>query len=663
MSETTVQFGAWPSPLTAEKVAESFEAIHRARFTPDSILFSQSVAADRGRTALFRMPRFSPHGEPVRLTPPHLSPVSHNHEYGGGAWAVNDLGDVLLVDSTDQRLYLLRQDTDVFRALSPDTGATVRYGDLESCGSLFVGVSETHDRGTVVRSAVLIDPRTSAIHSVAEVSSGPHFIAWPRLSPTAEHLSYVGWNHPSMPWDTTQVFVQRLTWDESGTPRADGDPTAIYGGEGESVLQPEWLSATRLAVLSDRSGRWQLHSLHVPHFLARSAGHQGTMQPSAQLLVEADGEIGGPLWRLGTKWFLPAHGGTRVLAESRTSTSELLWADITRGEAEEVLRLSCPLDRMEVVDFDGSEALLIGSAADRVTGLYTFDLTTSALDAVILATRSPVHVDHLSRPVVREIAGVPCVMHLPSNPTVSGPTGSAPPFVINVHGGPTSQVMPEISLQFSFFTSRGIGVVDINYVGSTGFGRAYRERLKGDWGERDVDDAVRVAQALVASGEADPRRLAIRGGSAGGYTVLRALTDTGVFACGTSYFGVADCEAFNATTHDFESHYLDGLIGDAAALRAASPVHRITQDTAPAAILQGSADRVVPPEQARLVAKKLQDLGIPHCMAEFPDEGHGFTDPGHVAAALMIELAFYGKIMGFTPPEIPALQLRGRRAS
>ncbi|MYM19897.1 prolyl oligopeptidase family serine peptidase [Brevibacterium sp. 5221] len=657
--------GAWRSPLTAALVAGAEAPVSDARFAAERICYAQRIPAEGGRIGVFTTAVARP-GEARQLLPAGFSARSRVHEYGGGAWALDDAGLLVFVNGADQRLYRLdtaRTGADP-EPLTPASGAAVRYGGLAYSGGRLLGIREAHLPGGIERAIVAIDPRAPAVAAhtsaepaqacaapaVAELARGPHFLAQPQLSPDGALLAFIGWDHPDMPWDETRLYLC-----EPG-----GEPCAVFGQPGESVLQPQWLSTARLAVSADRTGTWTLYRLSAPDFLARAQGRPGAMRPEAEPLLADQGEIGGPLWSLDARWYLPARGGSRILAQARSGTSRLLWADASPAAREDgdVRELPCELSAFALEDVSGDTALLLGGGPDRITGLYAYDIPSGRLFAIALAAELPVPAAYLPRPAVREFDGVHAIVYPPHSPDAEA-AGPAP-YLAVIHGGPTAQATPRVSLEHAYFTSRGIGVVEVDYGGSTGYGRAYRERLRGRWGEVDVADAVTVMTALVAEGAADPARLGIRGGSAGGYTVLRALTDTTVFAAGASYYGVADLTTLAASTHDFESRYVEGLAGGPEAYAGASPLGRLDTVRAPIAIFQGDVDPVVPRSQAEQLAAGLDERGVPYAALFFPGESHGFTQPANIAAALEAELSFYGRVMGFETPDVPPVVLRGR---
>lgn len=680
------------SPITADLAAAGTRPIDRARFAAGGVLFSQRRAGQQGVGIFFR----EGDAEPRDILPENLTAGSRVHEYGGGAWDCADDGTSVFVDRVSQRLYTVTPGT-APQALTDDSDGRVFFGDITvarsssanpagtSSAPVFTAVREF--RGThphdVVRDIVLIDPSADTpVRSLFPADwtgeGRPHFVAYPRLSPDAGHLAFIGWDHPDMPWDATRLWLADL---DPQTLKPQGAPVAIMGAEKrQSILQPEWLSRSTLTVSTDARGSWAVVSLDVRVFRDRALGTPGTPEAEAASVLDDPGEIGGPLWVLGSRWYLPVLGGQRILAAAARDgietqrTAALLWADSRPDEqGSGPVDFGADIDWAEIEDFRDTTALIRAGGRNRVDGLYTFDIASGELEPVALSIVLPESwstiAEYLPRAEVREYSGIQAVWYPPRRPDnaagaalhLGGGAEQAPPCVAFVHGGPTSRVVPRVTLHHAFFTSRGIAVIDVNYRGSTGMGRQYREALKGQWGVLDVADTVTVVERLVDDGLIDPDRVAISGGSAGGLTVLQALTTTDVFACGSSYYGVVDLRSLAEDTHDFESRYLDGLVGggDPETLRKASPLDHLEDISAPVAVFQGEQDAVVPPNQARALIDALEKANLPYAARFFPNEAHGFSDPEAIRTSLEEELSFYGRIMGFAV-DVPPVQLRGR---
>ncbi len=633
VASSIAPYGTWPSAIAATDVAAIGARTTQAAYVGDEIWWSASIAAEN-RVAVMRA------GEPAGVVlPAPWSARSRVHEYGGGAWAATAEGRLVFVEATDQRVYALRPGgTPV--ALTPEAPDT-RYGGLRESGGDVLAIRERRvgDRPVdVERDLVRIrvdGPTGGDAVDPVRVVAGSHFLAQPTVSPDGRRLAWIAWEHPSMPWESTELRVGDL---RDG--RVDSWRT-VLGGPGESVLQPEWLADGTLVCISDRTGWWNLV--------------EPTVDGAARPLLPQARETGGALWDLGQRWYLPLPDG-RLLITVTLGADEQGVLDPATGTYQ---RVRSGRSRTAMQDSNPTHALFVDDAADEQGGLRELDLATGAIRTV----QPPSGLDESLFPAaeLHTFDGVHAIVYPPRNPDWTAPAGESPPFVATVHGGPTAHAAPRRSASVAYYTSRGIGVVDINYGGSTGYGRAYRERLDGQWGVVDVQDVLTVMRGLAAAGIADPARLSIEGGSAGGWTVLGALLAGEPFACGVSSYGVADAVLLALDTHDFEARYLDGLIGpypEAAAVYAErAPITRASELRRPVLLMQGLDDRVVPPEQSQRFRDALVAAGIAHAYLEFPGEGHGFRQQATIVAATEAALSFTGQILGFAPPGVPVLPL------
>ena len=655
-SPQAIPFGSWPSPITAADVANSAVRLGfpvlvgdaGADATPD-VWWLEGRPVEGGRQVIVSAER----GD---LLPAPWNARTRVQEYGGLSFL--PLADGLLfVEWSDQRIYHLAVGGSEPRPLTPVPAypRALRYADpvLSPDGREVWCVREEHTEPShpsagITRAIVGIPLDCSAAEDatlVRVIVSDSHFLAFPTPSPDGDKLAWIAWDHPNLPWDTTQLRVGELTGGAVKSWRT------VLGGQHESVLEPVWAADDSIYAISDRSGWWNLYRVDVT----------GTANPRA--LAPRDEEFAGPLWQLGFRHYGALDDGTLV---------------VLHGDADEKLGILDPatgvIDDFELPFTHWQPAIshrgryLAGIAASAVApnAVVRIDLHTG--EHVVLRWA----VDHLPadgylpRPYTATFEGpggrdVHAHVSAPRNPDARAPAGELPPFVVFVHGGPTSSSPPLLNLEHAYFTSRGIGVIDVDYGGSSGYGREYRERLRGQWGIVDVEDCVAAVQALAKTGEADAERLAIRGGSAGGWTTLAALTGTDAFAAGTSYYGVAELLRFAKDTHDFESRYLDGLIGplpeayDLYIERA--PLSHVDDVSCPVLLLQGLDDQIVPPSQAEMFRDALVAKGIRHAYLAFEGEQHGFRKAENVIASLEAEVSFYGQVFGFTPPGIPVLEL------
>ncbi len=636
---TPLPYGTWPSPLSARAVSAASPRIEGARYVGDEVWWGETVAEEAGRTAVRRG---TASGVVSDVIAAPWSARSRVHEYGGGSWTTVDDDALVFVEKADQRVWML-DDAGTPRPLTPAAG-DMRFGGLTWQGGRLLAVRETHSGSAVPeRDIVEIPTDGSAARDVSSLSSlveGSHFLAHPVLSPDGSHLAWIAWDHPAMPWDRTELRVGRL---EDGVV---AEWTTVAGGE-TAPLQPEWTGEDDLMYADDPTGRWNLWKLRL------------TADLDHHTVAPADADTGGPLWVLGQRWFAVLDDG-RVVAIRTNGADELVvidGEDVRLVDTEGVAGLS-------IEDTRGSRVLVSGAGA---AGTALWDIDVDAPDAArrVVGGGSPWGAEWMPRARAVTFEGPRGPVHAfdfpPTNPDVTGPADEKPPYLVLVHGGPTAHVGGAASGKIAFFTSRGIGVLDVNYGGSSGYGRAYRERLLGQWGVVDVDDVIAAATGLAAAGVADPGRLAIAGGSAGGWTVLCALTLADVFAAGISRYGVADLRRLAEDTHDFEARYLDSMVGplpEAEALYIArSPLSRLDRLRTPLLIEQGLDDRVVPPSQSEAVRDALKENGVPHAYLAFPGEGHGFRRAETVMRQLAAEIAFLGGVRGFEPHGVEPLEL------
>ncbi len=626
-------YGSWPSPLSAEAVSAASPRLDGARFVGDEIWWGETVAEEAGRGAVRRRGADGI----VDVLPAPWSARSRVHEYGGGSWTTTDDGALLFVEKTDQRVWMVREgDSPV--ALTPE-GADVRFGGLSWQHGRLLAVRETHDGSAVPPRAIV---EISLDGTVTALVGGSDFVAHPALSPDGSRLAWIAWDHPDMAWDRSELRVGRL---EGSVVRSW---TTIAGGT-SSPLQPTWTSDGELVYSDDPTGRWNLHRTSVDS--------AATPEPVAP----ADADTGAPLWALGDRWYRVLDDG-RIVAVRTHGSDELVLLDPETGSLSV---LSVPVAAGAVIeDARGGEVLVSGAGSVSPGGLWRVDVDSGEVAAVRVG-EVPGGEEWMPRPRAIEAGGPHGPVHAfaypPTHPSVSGPDEELPPYVVFVHGGPTAHVGGAASARIAYLTSRGIGVLDVNYGGSSGYGRAYRERLLGQWGVVDVDDVAAAARGLAAAGVADPARLAIAGGSAGGWTVLCALTRTDLFGAGISRYGVADVTRLAEDTHDFEARYLDGLVGplpDAADVyRERSPLSRLEAFRSPVLILQGADDQVVPPSQSEAVRDALAANGVPHAYVLYEGEGHGFRRKDSVVDAIEKEYAFLGAVFGFATPGVGPLAL------
>lgn len=606
-------YGSWASPLSAERIAEAGVGLSFVRADGECLYWLEGRPRERGRSVLMRYRK----GEVLEVLPAHFDVRSRVHEYGGGAYAAHG-GRVVFSQFPDGRVWLVEEDGEP-RQITSDTA--LRYADFAFAPDGIYAVREDHrGPGEPVNSVVLLDP--DRIGEGEPVCSGRDFYAAPRPGPDGRGLACIAWDHPDMPWDATELLL-------------DGE--AVAGGPGESVLQPAWAADGRLLYISDRSGWWNL-------YVHDSGGGQALMPMAA--------EFAGPLWGLGVQSYrCLADGGVIARYEKNGGVfvERLGAGPFDTGFS----RPACP------VPFGGGWAVL-GADTDRPARL---DLLREDGRRETLARSAPEDPDpaFVSRgEAISFSTGGGRTAHAwfyaPKNPGFAAPEGERPPLIVRSHGGPTGASDNGYSSSIQYWTTRGFAVVDVNYGGSSGYGRAFRRQLDGQWGVVDVDDCCAAATWLAETGRADPDRLVVRGGSAGGYTTLAALAFRDVFKAGASLYGIGDLKALARDTHKFESRYLDRLIGPLpeaeAFYDARSPLLHADRISCPTIFLQGTEDKVVPPDQTKAMAAALRARGIPVALLMFEGEGHGFRRAENIVAALEAELSFFARILGFEAPGV-----------
>ncbi|OZM81085.1 S9 family peptidase [Pseudonocardia sp. MH-G8] len=635
---TIAPYGSWSTPITSELVVAAAVRLGEVHVDGADIVWSEGRPAEGGRTQLVRR---APDGTTADLLPEGMNARTAVHEYGGAAWWVRD-GVVWFANWADQRLYRIAPGGEP-EPLTPEpaTPRADRFADGEVApdGATIVCVRERHTGPTAadVRNEVV----RLAAHTPSEpevLVTGPDFVAAPRLSPDGATLAWLRWDHPSMPWDDTQLVVRDLR---------TGEETVVAGGPGESVLEPRFEPDGSLLFLSDRSDWWNLYR----------------WTPGADIapVVRLDAELGVPAWVFGSARYVQLGDGRVVYARWRDGRDGLA----VRETDGALVDLDVPFSAIAAVrGADPGSVVVIAGSPTEEPGVHRVDVATSVVET-LRAPRDlgldPAGIsqpEHLTFDSV-DGSGAPRKAHAQFYPPASndstGPEDERPPLLVQIHGGPTGSATPVLSTSVQYWTSRGVAVVDVDYGGSTGYGRAYRQELLGEWGVIDVADCLAAARHLAEQGRVDGERLCIRGGSAGGFTVLAALAreDT-PFAAGADHFGVADLAALAADTHKFESRYLDRLVGPYPEARDVyeqrSPIHHVDRFTRPLIVLQGAEDEVVPPNQSEMIVDALRAKGTPVAYLLFDGEQHGFRRAENIRRALDAELSFYAQVLGFDLP-------------
>ena len=627
-----VAFGHWPSPIAAKDVAGGARRFGMVAADGPWIYWTEGRPEEKGRQVIMRV-RPGSRKAPMDVLAAPYSARSRVHEYGGGELLVSD-GRLFFVNDADQDIYEVAPDGGEPKRLTQEP--TLRVADmcLDAHRSRLIAVAERHGKqhAEIENLIVSISLEGAGTGRVKELCAGRDFYAAPRLAPDGEHLAYIAWDLPGMPWDEAELLVADI--DADGLPQRQ---QCIAGGSGVAASHPLWAPDGRLIYVTDATGFGSLMSFDgvTSHALTRQKR-----------------EFGRPPWVFGAYPFAIDQHGVVWAAPVASSTD-------TRGESKVLVLPPTGSGTWHAIGDSGLDSLAAydgGIAAIAANASSPSAVTSYAAGNGLAANR---HRLASKGKLAAEDISVPQMVHFrggdgqrsfafyypPANSRVAQSTDEVPPAIVMAHGGPTASADRGLKLRTQFYTSRGFAVLDVDYAGSTGYGRAYRERLDGRWGTADVADCAAGARFLVRKGLADPKRIAIAGGSAGGYTVLMALATTDVFAAGSSHYGISDLSLLMEHTHKFESGYLHRLLGTTAkawnkTCRERSPIRHISSMAAPVILFQGLEDKVVPPEQSRLIHEGLKERGIDTELHEFPGEGHGFRRAETIIAVLEAELEF-----------------------
>jgi len=620
-------YGSWKSPISAELVAGAEVGLEQVRMDGDDIYWIERRPQEGGRKVIVRR---SSNGSVTDITPAGFNARTRVHEYGGGDYAASN-GTVLFSNFSDQRLYLQELGRPP-KPLTPDVSLRYADGQIDRRRNLFFCVREDHTGpGAPINSIVRIGLTGGGTGEV--IVSGNDFYSTPRLSPDGSQLSWVAWNHPNMPWDGTELWIGILTDDGSVT-----EKRKIAGGVDESIFQPEWSPDDVLHFVSDRTGWWNLYCWR---------------KNNAEPLCPMAAEFGQPQWVFGTSLYAFPSERTILCSYSRNGHDYLATLDAGTRELDTI---ELPFSAISQVRAAGNLGVFIGASATETTAIVSLDLTTKRFEVLRRSRETVVGPEYLAKPRALEFPterGLTAhgYFYPPRNSDYAAPTTEKPPLLVMSHGGPTSSSSSSLKYAIQYWTSRGIAVLDVNYGGSSGYGRAYRQQLNGQWGIVDVDDCVNGARYLAERDEVDGNRLAIRGGSAGGYTTLCALTFRDIFRAGASHYGISDLEALAKDTHKFESRYLDRLIGPYPERRdlyvERSPIHFTDRLSCAMIIFQGLEDKVVPPNQAEKMVEAVRAKKLPVAYLTFEGEQHGFRKAENINRVLEAELYFYSKVFGF----------------
>jgi dipeptidyl aminopeptidase/acylaminoacyl peptidase len=633
MTPRTAPCGTWKSPITGDLLVADVVRLSNPTTDGDDVYWVEGRPQENGRYVLVQR---NGEGDVRDVLPDGFAVRTLAHEYGGLCYVVRD-GVVYFSNFDDQRLYRAVLGTGP-RAITaaPPSPRAWRFADpvVTRDGAYLICVRERHEGGEVVNDLVILPTDGSAPARV--LAEGHDFFAAPALSPSGDRLAWISWDHPRMPWDGTELHEAAL--DVSNKVLSE---RVVCGGDDESVVQPRYGRDATLYYVSDRTGWWNLYA-------------DGPVGATA--LAARNAEFAGPAWNFGTSSYSPLDDGSIAVTWFEHGASHLGVID-DGGDFTEVALAWSNLG--EVRPSAKGVVALVGSPV-APTSIAEVDLSSGDVTVLKASQVSEIDLGYISVPEAIEFPTeeglVAHALFFPAtNRDFVAPEGERPPLIVASHGGPTAHANAMLNYEVQYWTSRGISVVDVDYGGSAGYGRDYRERLKGQWGIVDLDDCVNAALYLAATDRADRARLLIHGGSAGGYTTLCALTFRDVFAAGASSFGVADLGALARDTHKFESRYLDGLVGrwpqDREIYEARSPIFHVDLLRTPMILFQGLEDEVVPPAQAEMMADALAERGVPFAYLAFEGEQHGFRQAKNIIRRTEAELYFYGKVLGFQPAD------------
>lgn len=633
MSKKTASYGSWKSPITPDLMVEGTVGLGGLNWDGDNIYWIEGRPSEGGRSVIVRL---TPDQQLNDVTPPPFNARTRVHEYGGGSYLVHQ-GTIYFSNFVDQRLYQQKiQENNKPSEITPEPltpEGEYRYADgiIDVKNQRLICVREDHTHGgEPVNTIVSINLNKG--EDIQVLTEGNDFYAFPRLSPDGTKLAWISWNHPNMPWDGTELWLADVNSDGSL-----GEKLFIAGGTEESIFQPQWSPDGVLYFVSDRSNWWNLYR------------YTETVEPLYQIAAE----FGLPLWVFGMSTYGFISADKIICTYNKNGNFYLASLDTKTLNLEDI---DTPYTAIDSLKVSGNQILFLGSSPTESSAIVQLNLDTG--ERKVLRNSSQIVLDkgYLSVPQAIEFPtenGKTAYgfYYPPQNKDYQAPEGEKPPLIVKSHGGPTAATSSSLSLKNQYWTSRGFAVLDVNYGGSTGYGREYRQRLNQNWGIVDVDDCCNGAKYLAEQGLVDGNRMAITGGSAGGYTTLCALTFKDIFKAGASYYGVSDLEALATDTHKFESRYLDGLIGaypeEKSLYQQRSPIHHVEQLSCSVIFFQGSEDKIVPPNQAEMMVAALKAKGVTVDYVLFEGEQHGFRKAENIKRAIEEEFNFYAKVFDF----------------
>jgi dipeptidyl aminopeptidase/acylaminoacyl peptidase len=629
MAESQIsRYGSWKSPITSDLIVSGTIGLGQIAIDGEDVYWVETRPQEKGRYVVVKLP---PDGRIVEVTPNPFNARTRVHEYGGGGFTVG-AGVIYFSNFADQRLYSF-DGAENPQAITPE--AEMRYADgvIDRRRNRMICVREDHSAPGREAVNSIVGIPLSGSGSQVTLAGGADFYSSPRLNPEGSRLAWLQWSHPNMPWDGTELWVADVQEDGSAP-----NPVRVAGGIEESIFQPEWSPAGELHFISDRSGWWNLYRWR---------------EDGIEALYPMEAEFGLPQWVFGMSTYAFESANRIICAYIERGFSKLAVLDAKTGELE---KIESPFTRIDGVRAGPGQAVFIAASPTEAASIVRFDLDNHRFETLRRSSELTIDTEYISAPQAVEFPTeyglkAHAFFYPPRNCDFIAPENERPPLLVMSHGGPTAATSPTLRLSIQYWTSRGVAVLDVNYGGSTGYGREYRERLSGRWGVVDVDDCVNGARYLAERGLVDGGRLAITGGSAGGYTTLCALTFRDAFKAGASHYGVSDLEALEVDTHKFESRYTHKLVAPyperADLYRERSPIHHTNMLSSPVIFFQGLEDKIVPPNQAEMMVNALRAKGLPVAYITFEGEQHGFRQAANIKRALDGEFYFYSRVFGF----------------
>jgi len=619
-------FGSWKSPISGESLVRSSLGLGQLQIDGDKVFWTEGRPEEKGRTALME---WSLSKGLKEVSQPDWDVRTKVHEYGGGAFHMSVAGG-FYIDNRDQQLFKILEDEKRQRLTPADQ---FRYADAvyDHYRNQLLVVGEDHSEPEDVRNMLLKVAGDGSLEKQV-IAKGNDFFSNPRISPDGNQLLFLSWDHPNMPWDGTQLWLGDLDQDGNIT-----KIERIAGDEDESIFQPLWDPNGDIYYISDQTGWWNIYRY--------SDGH-------SSCVLEMEAEFGLPQWIFGMSTYAVINAGELIASYKDLKGSHLINIDVASGTIQDI---DVPFSEIDQIRASQNLIAFVASSTEQPPAIVAIDLKSNDMHIIRKSSETQLHGDFLSRAEQLSYESRPGELthawyYAPLNRDYTGPEREKPPLIVLSHGGPTANSNSALNMTIQYWTTRGFAVIDVNYSGSTGFGRKYRERLNGTWGIRDVEDCTAAAKSLVQSGRADPDRLIIKGGSAGGFTTLAALTFNNTFTAGASYFGVGDLELLARDTHKFESRYLDQLVGsypeEKQVYMDRSPINHTDQLNCPVIFFQGLDDPVVPPNQAERMVDALKKRGVPVAYIPFEGESHGFRQASTKVKAIESEYYFYTQIFG-----------------